>query len=68
MDAVRYYAENSAMKDSVCSTGMNTRFIVIVNHYFSVHSWHVPHRYIDKLNSDMFSNCTINTTQVLDDA
>ena len=38
MEAVRYSAENSSMKDFVWSIGINIRFIVIVNLYFSVHS------------------------------
>ena len=57
MEAVRYYAENCSMKDSIYVIGINTRFIAIVNYYFSVHSYE-PYRYIDKLNSDMCSYVT----------
>ena len=58
------YAENSSMKDSVWSIGINTTFIVIVNYFFSVHLY-VPHHYIDKLNRDMVL-CKICAMQVLD--
>ena len=42
------------MKDSVWSIGINTKSVVIVNQYFSVHLY-VLHRYIDKMNSGMCS-------------
>ena len=42
------------MKDVIDSNKYKCGYIVIVNHYFTVHS-HVPHRYIDKLSSDMCS-------------
>ena len=39
----------------------HTRFIIIVNHYFSVHL-HVPHHYIDKLRADWRCSVLQNTT------